>query len=151
MLFKQFITIKHSLYVVECGIRFLAKKYMDLIKSIIISQFFYSSACLAAPAHCISMEFCCSTCLAILTVIDESWCHLDPLCCFMWRGSSQQFPLSSTHLLHLEVGFLISYKEYKTCQLYDLHTEPKDKLSPKLSCSLLFSCNISSSVVQIIY
>ena len=74
----------NSLYMVECGIWFLAKKYMDLNNLRIISRFFFfcSSACLAAPAHCILMTFCCSTCLAILTVVDESWCHLDPLSCF---------------------------------------------------------------------
>ena len=139
----------NSLYVVESGIRFLAKKYMDLINLRIISRFFFfcSSACLAAPAHCISMTFCCSTCLAILAVIDESWCHLDPLCCFSssvaWFQST--IPLVIRHLLLLEEAFLISYKEHKTSQLSDLHTEPC------LSCSLAFSCNISSSVVPIIY
>ena len=98
------------------------------------------------------MTFCCSTCLAILAVIDESWCHFhDAVSVVLWHGSSQQFPLLSTYLLQLEVAFLIFSKEYKTYQLQDLHTEAKDKLSPKLSCSLAFSINISSSVVQITY
>ena len=73
----------NSMYVVESGIPFLAKKYMDLINLRIIIRFFFfcSSACLAAPVHYISMIFCYSTCSAILTEIDKSWCHLDP-CCF---------------------------------------------------------------------
>ena len=130
-----------------CGIRFLAKKYIDLINLRIISRFFFfcSSDYLAAPAHYISMIFYCSTCLAILAVT-ECWRHLDPLCCFsssvVWFKSAIPLVIHSpsTHLLHLEVAFPISYKEYKTCQLLDLYTEPKDKLSPKLSCSLTFLC-----------
>ena len=78
-------------------------------------------------------------------MIDESWCHLDPLCYFSssvaWFQST--IPLVVHHLLHLEVSFPISFKEYKTCQL--LHTVSMDKRSPKLSCILAFSCNISSS------
>ena len=153
MLFKQFVSMLLELLLVcgECETRFLAKKFMDLINLRIISRFFFfhSSACLAAPAHCISIAFFCSTCLAILTVIDESWCHLDPLCCF--SSSVAWFQSTIPLVVHPPLGGSLPhfFRKYKTCQLRDLHTEPKDELSPKLSCSLGFSCNISSSVEQI--
>ena len=131
MLSKQFVAMKHmelnnSLYVVECGIQFLAKKYMHLINLRIISRFFFcSSACLAAPAYCISLTFCCSTCLAILPVIDESCCHLDTLCCFSSSVACFQstIPLVLRPPLHLEVAspFLTKSTKHANVRIFPLN------------------------------
>ena len=111
----------NSLYVVDCGIRFFTKKCMDLIHLWIMTGFYFfcSSDCLAGPAHCLSMTFCCSTCLGILAVMDESWCHLHPLRCF---SSSVEWFQSTTPLVvyphfALEMVFPTSYHEYKPCQV----------------------------------
>ena len=107
-----------SLYVVDCGIRFFAMKCMDLIHLWIMTGFYFfcSSDCLAGPAHCLSVTFCASTCLGFLTVIDESWYHLHPLCCF--SSSVEWFQSTTPLVLHphvaFEVVFLTTYHEYIT-------------------------------------
>ena len=132
---------------VVCGIRFLAKKYMDLFNLRIISRFFFfcSSACLAAPAHCISMTFCCSTCLAILAVIDKSWWHLDTLCCFSCSVAWFQSTIPLVVHPPFALGGGLPYFLQRVQNMPTSGSSYWDKLSPKLSC------NISSSVVQIIH